>query len=58
LKGNQIGDEGATELAEALKINSTLQRLNLEGGKLIILILFFKKGVKLDVKVPKPSQSH
>ena len=28
--GNEIGDEGARELSEALKTNTTLQSLNLE----------------------------
>ena len=31
---NQIGDEGAITFAEALKINSTLQEINLEGNKI------------------------
>ena len=29
--GNGIGDEGARALSEALKTNTTLQSLNLEG---------------------------
>ena len=33
IKGNQIGDEGATSLSEGLKVNTTLTSLNLQSKK-------------------------
>ena len=31
LAGNEIGDDGATQLAEALKKNNSLTKLHLDG---------------------------
>ena len=36
--GNRIGDEGALGLAEAVKTNTTLQTLNLEGEWTDVLV--------------------
>jgi hypothetical protein len=33
LRGNYVGGEGAAALADALKVNSTLQRLSLEWNR-------------------------
>ena len=41
--GNDIGDEGAKELGEALKLNSTLITLDLEGMKHeYLMILYYR----------------
>ena len=39
--GNLIGAEGATAIAEALKVNATLTQLDLEGASSIVIFPIF-----------------
>jgi len=51
LRGNGIGDQGATGLAEAIKVNSTLKVLNLADNDIGEMVLSELLGLDYDHRV-------
>ena len=55
---NKIGDEGAEQLAEALKSNITLATLDLSGNTLLIIVFFvFLNSIQVIILVMKEQRN-
>jgi hypothetical protein len=68
VKDNQLGPEGGKAVAEALKVNSSIQHLDLACNDFQIFFFYFpflntnspkkQKGINLDQKKARQLQKH